>query len=358
VFRAFFLLLAAVVPISTGGQTNAAAYRHALIETWQKKHPSAAIAVAFLDKRQIDYSFGGTVSTTDTNAPTLDTLFEIGSITKGFTGLLLADQILAGKASGTNTLAQLLTNWRGRSNAPAGQITLESLATHRSGLPRLPGNMGLIWLIRYSDDPYAAYDEKRLYEWLDGAPLDAAKGEYSNAGFGILGHALAVSGGRTYEELLRDRILVPLGMTNTTITLSPSQRVRLAQGHHGSKLASSWNFQALAGAGALRSSLRDMTHFLQMMAGVSANPLGDVCALATESHASEGTGKSIGFGWARSEMKQGVLIWHNGGTGGYSSCIAWVAKHKVGVVVLAAADDGDETTELAFDLLRPPPQPK
>jgi D-alanyl-D-alanine-carboxypeptidase/D-alanyl-D-alanine-endopeptidase len=166
------------------------------------------------------------------DAPSLgsDSVFEIGSITKVFTGILLADMAGRGEVDLTTPVQRY---------APAGltmptrngrEITLTDLAAHRSGLPRLPGNLALDNLTT----PYATYSVAQMYEFLAGYQLPRDIGsqfEYSNLGFGVLGHVLAARAGVEYESLLRNRILDPLGMSMTGIALSPAMKAQLAIGH-------------------------------------------------------------------------------------------------------------------------------
>lgn len=183
--------------------------------------------------------------------PDANTVFEIGSITKVFTALLLADMVERDEVALDDEIARYLPA-DVRVPARNGKaITFVDLATHTSGLPRLPTNLQALDLI----DPYAAYGPAQLHEFLSGYELPRDPGEkweYSNVGAGLLGYVLARRAGMSYEALLRARILAPLGMHDTTITLSPEQRARMATGHD---LAMSptgpWAFDALAGAGAL-----------------------------------------------------------------------------------------------------------
>src|SRR5487761_2636077 len=134
-----------------------------LVDHWRQQQPAGAVAAALVGRAGLEFFFAGPQSQDDTNPPTADTFFEIGSITKGFTGLLLADQVLAGRVRPADTLAQRLAAWPGRTTSPAAGVTLLQLATHHSGLPRLPANMDAAWLDRYGSDPYARYGTARLY---------------------------------------------------------------------------------------------------------------------------------------------------------------------------------------------------
>ena len=183
--------------------------------------------------------------------PSLDarTTFEIGSATKVFTAALLMDMVRRGEVSLTDPVAKYLPESVKVPARGGRQITLVDLATHTSGLPRLPSNLKP----KDASNPYADYSVAQLYEFLSHYELTrdiGAQYEYSNLGMGLLGHALALKGGTGYETLVRTRILEPLRMRDTAITLSPALRSRLAAGHdaRGSAVAN-WDIPTLAGAG-------------------------------------------------------------------------------------------------------------
>ena len=209
-----------------------------------------------------------------------DTVFEIGSITKVFTALLLADAVERGEVALSDPVTRYLpasvkVPQRGRA------ITLGDLASHVSGLPRLPTNMAST----NPRNPYADYTVDQLYAFLSGyeLPRDAgAQYEYSNLGGGLLGHVLALRAGMTYEALVEARITRPLGMTSTRITLSDDMRSRLASGYDAAlQPADNWDLPTLAGAGALRSTVNDLLLFLSAAMGERPTPLAKAFAAMT-----------------------------------------------------------------------------
>jgi serine-type D-Ala-D-Ala carboxypeptidase/endopeptidase len=195
-------------------------------------------------------------------APDDETVYEIGSITKTFTGTLLAQAILSGRLTLDTPVAELLADFKIPSRGDK-EMTLGDLVTHHSGLPRMPSN----FTPKDPDNPYADYDAAKMNEFLAGLQLPRDPGasyEYSNLGFGLLGHALAEALHTTYDALLDDGILKPLGMTMTGTALTDVVRAHLAPGHDDSgKKAQNWDFDALAGAGALRSTMSDMLRYLK-----------------------------------------------------------------------------------------------
>ena len=202
-----------------------------------------------------------------------DTIFEIGSITKVFTSLLLADMVNRKEVTLDDPAAKCLPESVKMPERSGKSITLHDLSTHSSGLPRLPSNL------KPKDlrNPYADYSVDDLYQFLSGYTLPRDPGselEYSNLGAGLLGHLLACRAGTDYESLIRIRITQPLGMPDTGITLSSSMKQRMATGHTAMLApAANWDLPTLAGAGALRSSANDMLTFLEAFLGYKESPL-------------------------------------------------------------------------------------
>lgn len=262
-----------------------------------------------------------------------DTIFEIGSVTKVFTSLLLADMVERHEVALADPVAKYLPEGVKVPERSGRRITLEDLSTHTSGLPRLPSNMKPA----NPANPYADYSAERLYEFLSTYKMwrDPGSGfEYSNLGAGLLGHALARHAGMDYEALVRSRITQPLGMNSTGITLSPQMKARLAVGHN-EKLAPvpNWDFQALAGFGALRSSAHDLLVFLEANLGYSASPLTAAMAAMLKVHRPTTIGGTeMGLGWV---LAPDGIVWHNGSSAGYRSFVGFDPKSRVGVVVLA-----------------------
>jgi len=305
-------------------------------------------------------------------APGGDTVFEIGSITKVFTGTILADMVREGLVKLDDPVAQYLPAELVLGDPRMRVITLLDLATHRSGLPRLPGNLWTDEEKRAGVDttnPYAQYTVARLYAFLSGYTLPRAPGaqsEYSNLGFGLLGHALALKTGKTYEDLVVERVCAPLGMKDTRITLDADQRARLAQGYKafaevdGARVAqpsSNWDIPTLAGAGALRSTVNDMLKFLKANLGLTETRLAEAFQQARAPRCDEGKHRHIGLGWViLSDANQEIgvpgvsdkdhsltVVWHNGETGGYYSYLGFVPERAAGVVVLSNTASSTDT---------------
>lgn len=274
-----------------------------------------------------------------------DRVFEIGSITKVFTTSILAGMVADGSVRLDDPVATFLPAAVHMPARNGRQITLVDLATQSSGLPRLPANMAP----RDSTNPYADYTVDQMYAFLSGYQLTRDVGqtyEYSNLGVGLLGHVLALKAGMSYEELVRRRILAPLGMRETAITLSPALRARLAPGHDATgEVVPNWDLPTLAGAGALRSTAADLLTFLA--ANFDSGPMR---MTHVSRHAAGSASMTIGLGWHILARPGGAsIIWHNGGTGGYRAFGGCDEARRVGVVVLTNANIGAD--DIGFHLL-------
>jgi D-alanyl-D-alanine-carboxypeptidase/D-alanyl-D-alanine-endopeptidase len=282
------------------------------------------------------------------------TVFEIGSVTKVFTSLLLADMVQRGEVALTDPVSKYLPPNVKMPERGGKKITLIDLATHTSGLPRLPSNFNP----KDPANPYADYTVAQLYEFLATVQLTRDIGstyEYSNLGGGLLGHALARRAGTDYETLVRTRILEPLAMTNTAITLSKSMKDRLAIGHDAAlQPAANWDLPTLAGAGALRSTTNDLLTFLAANIGISKSPLASSMASMLATRRPTGIpGLDIALGWHISTINGHEIVWHNGGTGGYRTWIGFDPKSRTGVVVLSNTSTTAGVDDIGAHLLDP-----
>ena len=288
-------------------------------------------------------------------------VFEIGSITKTFTATALADMVVRGEARLDDPVARYLPASAHIPSRNGRQITLLDLATQVSGLPRMPSNFAP----RDSTNPYADYSVDQMYAFLAGYQLPRDIGEtyeYSNLGMGLLGHTLALKAGLSYEDLVQRRVLMPLHMSETAITLTPPMRRRLQRGHDAEgKVVANWDLPTLAGAGALRSTANDMLTFLAANLDTTARPLARAMRDARTPRREAGSPTMrIGLAWHILARPSGSIVWHNGGTGGYRSFAGFDPVRRVGVVVLC--NNGNESMDdIGFNLLdqtlplRPPP---
>jgi len=280
-----------------------------------------------------------------------NTLFEIGSFTKVFTALLLADMVEQGEVAFHDQIEKYLPETVGVPKHNGKSITLVHLATHTSGLPRIPDNMNFT----DPNNPYVDYSVKQMYEFLSNHTLRqdiGQKFEYSNFGMGLLGHILELRSGMTYEQLIKQRIANELDMDDTVITLTTEMRKRLAKGHSGNIEVSNWDFLALKGAGALRSTAHDMLTFLAANMGLKKSSLHMAMKTTHEPRYEAGSEiMHIGLGWHILSIDDSQLIWHNGGTGGYWFFGGFDKAEQKGVVVLT--NSGQTIDDIGFHLLEP-----
>lgn len=263
-----------------------------------------------------------------------DTEFEVGSVTKTLTALMLAQLVRSGSVQLDEPVGTLLDGWQFPSHG-GKVITLEELATQRSGLPRLPDNFAPT----DRRNPYADYGPRQLKAFLSHYELSRAPGaqyEYSNVGFGLLGYALACAQHTAYAQLVKERVLRPLQMNESDFILDNASRTRLARGHDArGRIAGNWDPGVLAGAGGLRSTARDMLRYLQANMGELPTSLYPAMKLAQQPRADTSEQRRrIGLAWMTDSVGGSEVIWHNGMTGGYASFIGFTSNRKRGVVVL------------------------
>ncbi len=280
------------------------------------------------------------------------TLFEIGSVTKVFTSLALATMVVEGKVGLDDPIRKYLPDNVSPPTRNSKQIRLVHLATHTSGLPRLPPNMPAWLTVLTYGNPYASFDLKRLYTAVGQVKLETepgAKCAYSNFGAGLLGQLLANAAETDYDSLVKQRICKPLGMTHTMVHLSDDAKADLAPAclRYGKK-AANWDLAALAGAGALKSNVRDLMIFVREHLWPTHEKLAKAVELTIKKrHAAPPVGE-IGLAWHFTEANKVEICWHNGGTGGYSSFVGFVRSAGLGVVVLGNADFHDGLTLASF----------
>jgi D-alanyl-D-alanine-carboxypeptidase/D-alanyl-D-alanine-endopeptidase len=284
-----------------------------------------------------------------------DTVFEIGSVTKVFTALLLADSVQRGEVALTDPVAQYLPPGTKVPERGGKKITLQDLATHTSGLPRLPSNFAP----KDPANPYADYTVAQLYDFLATYELPrdiGAEYEYSNLGAGLLGHALSRKAGMDYETMVRTRITTPLAMKSTAITLSDAMKKRLATGHDAQlERVPNWDLPTLAGAGALRSTANDLLNFISANLRSTSSPLAPaLSSMLAARRPTSMTGQEIALGWHIASGAGGrEIVWHNGGTGGYRSYLGFDPKSRTGVVVLSNTFTGVGIDDIGRHLLDP-----
>lgn len=307
------------------------------------QRPGEAIVVGVIDAQGRRIVARGPAKT--------DTLFEIGSITKTFTGLLLADMVARGEIGLNDPAAKYLpAGWtlpvRGR------PITLLDLTTHRSGLPRVPLNLP------FDDEanPYADYTPALMRDFLTTWVPDREPGaqfEYSNLGVALLGQILAWRAGTDYETLVRTRITEPLRMADTTIRAAGGDLRRQAIPHDEfMRPVAPWDYGVMVAAGGLRSDADDMLTFLGAHIGLVPTPLKPVLeGMRVIRDGGDGADSGMGIGWMVTKTRVGAIVTHGGATGGYLANAAFDPVRRRGVVVLANAMTQPGVDDIAMHLL-------
>ena len=319
---------------------------------WIDSGYGAGVVMATIDNKGTPCYFKyGVMKVGENKAVDENTLFEIGSITKVFTALTMARMAEQGQIKLDDSYRNLLP----QAPLPKGadrEITLTDLASQTSGLPRLPDNF------KPADmgNPYADYSAEQLWDFLGHYTLTrpvGSKYEYSNLGFGLLGQALSSKAGKTYETLVSEQVINPLGLHDTGITLARNQLMRFASGHTGRIPVPYWDLPTLAGAGALRSSAADMVTFISAAMGAKATPLAKAFTQTETPRAETGApGLKIGLGWHLLTVDKNQVIFHDGGTGGFLSFVGFDPAQKKGVVGLANSSTFP-VNELALHVILP-----
>lgn len=325
------------------------------------------VALAWVDAEGPAFFSAGKFSAGDAREIGPDTQFEIGSVTKVFTALLLAESERLGKVSRNDPAAKFILPGNDPDQAKLAKITLHSLATHTSGLPRLPANIGAN--PDSNPDPYATYDRAALVAGLRLHGPTAPVGRsvvYSNFGVSVLGEALGAAWGTTYAAALETHVLTPLGLKHTSLAMPGAAfPIDIAPGHGADgNWVGNWTFLACAPAGALRSSARDLAILLGAARGGGDAPLHSAfAATTTVQRPVPDMGGQIGLGWFLRSDAARPLAWHNGGTGGYRSFVGFTAggagvavltNHQVSVDEIALAVLGIKAAHPVANMVKDP----
>ncbi len=280
------------------------------------------------------------------------TLFEIGSLSKIFTNLLLAQLVHEGQIDLEAPASDYLPDGMKIPEFDGRQITLFDLATHSAGLPAIPPELGSADLA----NPYRHYDENLLETFLAAYELPRAPGEsyeYSNIGATLVGEAVSHVAGQPYAELVQQRILEPLGMDDTMLVVPGDKLDRFAEGHDAEGQAvPHWDFDVFAPAGGWRSSATDMARFVAAASGQTETPLAPAFALMLDRTRPAGSpNMEIGLGWMILGHPGGATVWHNGRTGGFNAFAGYDRATGRAVVVLANAMTRTGIEDIGFHLV-------
>lgn len=277
----------------------------------------------------------GSKSKDGNNPPDANTVFEIGSVSKTFAGVLLANMHVEGKidfneVAGDYLPADKVTmpNYKGI------EITFRHLAAHLSGLPKLPSDIGPL-----EDYPYLTFYTQDMYDYLNSITLTRAPGSeyfYSNIGMGLLGHIMGLIDETDYETLITREIFSALGMNRSSLFLTEAQKENLAEGHDTNlAVTRSWDSNdCLQAAGAVKSCVNDIFLYMEANMGLTASPLGEAMTLSHRKTFHRFSGNSVGLAWAIYEMEGQNILWHNGLTAGYTTYLGFDKQLADGVIIL------------------------
>jgi len=316
------------------------------------------ISVGLVDKNGTRFFNYGEIEKNSGITPTEDTVFEIASISKTFTSILLAVLQKEGLLNKDDPITKFVPEFS--NNPKFEKITLYHLATHTSGFPNLPTKIiaaNLFGLLHLSKQTYGAlsnFTKEDLIRYFSKAKLQSIPGKkwsYSNGAVGLLGHIFERITNSSYEELVKSRICNVFDMKDTGIDLIKTHNDRMATGHHyfGSKTPH-WIAPAIEGAASLRSTAKDMTKFLSANLGLSKTSLSSELEYCQSTRFVPNLSyfmdhvvfpwigikfDQMALGWWVTKLENKEILFHDGGTAGFSSFIGISPKDKTGVVILA-----------------------
>ena len=322
----------------------------AIIFESTKKFPNnTQLSIAIINNGEVYYYGINKENDTISTIENQKSIFEIGSISKVFTSTLLANFVIDGKVKlNENINSYLKTPLKNKI-----KISFADLANHTSGLPRLPSNLDLAKV--KPENPYIEYKEKEMKEYLTKYLELSNKGEYqySNLGVGLLGYTLSTIENVTYETLLQNKIFSKYDMQNSTADITKIKGNLIRGLNNEGKEVPNWEFSVLAGAGAIFSTVEDLSQFAVSQFDYSYKELKLTRVKTFELNEN----MDIGLGWHILKNKSDNLwYWHNGGTGGYSSSMVIEEKSKNGIIVLSNVSafnpNMGNVDKLCFELMK------
>lgn len=348
---------------TTDGTVNQSQIEQILRDRVERDQQGVGLAAAVIVDDQPVFANTGMQDVNGETPVDDHTIFEIGSITKIFTNLLLAQLVVEGKIDLDKPVIDYLPEGTKLPEFEGKSISVFDLATHYSGLPSVPAELASGDL----DNPYADYDATKFYAFLASYTLTRAPGaefEYSNIGTSLLGQAISHVAGKPYADLVSERILTPLDMTETSITVDDF--FAFAGGHNADRQpVSHWDLDVFAPAGAYRSTATDMAKFVAAASGQVSTPLDAAFAKMFDRTRPAGSpGMNIGLGWMLLDAPDSQIAWHNGGTGGFNSFIGFDRTSKRASLVLSNALTLTGIEDIGFHLidekapLAPQPKPR
>ncbi len=339
----------ALVPTSNPLKSETDKKTDTVARQYIQKSNTVGLCVGILNNGKVStYAYGTTIKGV-TKLPNADTFFELGSITKTFTATLLAYYVNEGKVKLTDPISKYLPD-SVAANPELKSITLQELSNHTSGLARMPDN-----LVNHASDPlnpYKDYTKQLLYTYLKTCKLESKPGEqysYSNLGVGLLGSILESVSGKPFERMVTEVICKPLGMLSTDQFLNPLLAPRFAQVYNtNGSPTPAWDFDVLAACSALKSTLNDMLTYAKANLHPGNTQLSKAMTLTHQVTFNKDV--KIGLGWHIIIVNGVSYYFHNGGTYGSSSFIAFNPEKNIAVVVLS--NSAESTDVVGTDILK------
>ncbi|MCL7989218.1 beta-lactamase family protein [Sphingobacterium sp. lm-10] len=320
-----------------------------IAKNYTQKANARSLTIGIIHRGKVQKYFFGETAKGNKTLPTEDNIYEIGSITKTFTATLLADLVERQVISLDDSIIKFLPDSLAR-NTALHKITFRNLANHTSGLPRLPDNWnsgsGYV-----AADPYAHYDRKALFAYLRHAKLDhepETEYAYSNLGYGLLGELIAIISKKPFDACLKETLTQPLHMRATDLKVDP-KNTNVLKVYEGGQEVPVWHFQAMAGGGAIKSTIDDLLRYAITQLATPENAIQRAMA-ATKlfTFYIPENNMDIGLAWHTDLQEDMNLFWHNGGTAGSSSYMAIIPDERSAVIVLSNSNEPLDSTAIAI----------
>lgn len=319
------------------------------VRPYIQKANTVGLSIGILkDDKITTYNYGETVRG-NKRLPTSNTIFEIGSITKTFTATLLAYYINEGKVKLNDPVTKYLPD-SVAANTALKTVTLQSLSNHTSGLARIPENLNFDGADALN--PYKNYNKQQLFSYLKTCKLNSQPGErydYSNLGLGLLGTILSQISGKTFDQMVAELICKPLMMQSTIQHLSEAKLANFVTVYNANgSVTPAWDFNVLAPCGALHSSVNDLLTYARANMNPSTDKLGKAFVLTHQITFSKDL--KLGLAWHIIVVDGVEYYFHNGGTYGSSSFLAFNTQKNLAVVILSNA--AENTDAIGTDILK------
>jgi CubicO group peptidase (beta-lactamase class C family) len=342
-----------VVPATQKSVDNDDLFVDSVANAYLKQQNTQSLAIGILKNGQTKTYFYGETAKGNQTPPTKTSVYEIGSLSKVFTAILLSNLVEEGTITLDQPIALFLPDTL-KKNGELSKITFQMLANHTSGLPRLPDNLDKVKGFN-ENDPYKTYDKKALYNYLASFKNKKNPGEeyeYSNLGYAVLGDIICSIYKKSYDQLVKDIICKPLEMSNTFQVLDPKRKDTFKVYNKEGQEVIPWSFDAFGPAGGLKSTLEDLLKFANAQFKMPQTPLENAMANTRLFTFFLPPDTDLGLAWHMNLIDDLTVYWHNGGTAGSSSYLALSPDKKSGVVILSnSAISADDTGKAILDYL-------